>query len=164
VPEFAPVVGLASQLEAEARFGSLSYESGRAQIGHTFTTANHARSAAPLAVLEAASGGAPWDRLPALGDEHLVPGLDWGDRRGRFVGAGGVDLSQVIPWRATLALRLRGGHVAKREAEGPDVSDEWVGGASLSSYWWLPVGRIEVGFAAATTGDRRVDVRLGTDF
>ena len=161
VPEFAPVVGLASGLQVEIRFGSLSYESGRAQISHTFLA--RGRSAAPLLVLEAASGDAPWDRLPALGDEHLVPGLDWGDRRGRFVGAGGADFSQVIPLRTTLALRLRGGRVAKREAEG-DVPDEWVGGASLSAFWWLPVGRAEVGLGAATTGDRRIDVRLGTDF
>jgi predicted acylesterase/phospholipase RssA len=161
VPEFAPVVGLAKTLEAEVRFGSLNYESGRAQFSRTF--AAHSRSAAPLLVVAAASGGAPWDRLPALGDEHLVPGLDWGDRRGRFIGAGGVDLSQIIPLRTTLALRLRGGHVSDREAEG-DVPSEWVGGASLSAFWWLPVGRIEAGFAAATSGNRRVDVRLGTDF
>lgn len=161
VPEFAPVVGLASELQVEARFGSLQYESGAARLSHTFVKSS--RAAAPLLVLEAASGGAPWDRLPALGDDHLVPGLDWGDRRGRIVGAGGVDLSQVIRWRTTLALRLRGGRVAKREAEG-DKPDEWVGGGSLSAFWWLPVGRAEVGFAAATTGDRRIDVRLGTDF
>ncbi|HKA24478.1 MAG TPA: patatin-like phospholipase family protein [Candidatus Eisenbacteria bacterium] len=161
VPEFAPVVGLASELQVEARFGSLSYESGRARVSHTFS--KHGRSAAPLLVLEAASGDAPWDRLPALGDAHLVPGLDWGDRRGRLVGAAGADFSQVIPWRATLVLRLREGRVAKREAEG-DVPDEWVGGGSLSAFWWLPIGRAELGFAAATTGDRRIDVGLGTDF
>jgi hypothetical protein len=161
VPEFAPVVGLTSGLDIDARFGSLHYASGKAQVSRTFVRGSH--SAAPLLVLEAASGGSPWDRLPALGDDHLVPGLPWGDRRGRFVGAAGADLSQVIRWRTTLALRLRGGHVAKREAEG-DVPDEWVGGGSLSAFWWLPVGRAEVGFAAATTGDRRIDVRLGTDF
>src|SRR5262249_3912165 len=115
-PEVAPIVGLSSGRQAEARFGSLSYESGRAQVSHRFS--KHGRPAAPLLVLEAASGDAPWDRLPALGDAHLVPGLDWGDRRGRLVGAAGADFSQVIPWRATLVLRLRAGRVAKREAEG----------------------------------------------
>jgi len=161
VPEFAPAVGMASELRAEARFGQLSYLSGRVALSHTFTKG--LRAAAPLAFIEGTSSDAPYDRLPALGDRHLIPGLDWGDRRGRFVGAFGADGSQVMPYRTTLVLRLRAGRVWSREAEGT-ASGEWVGGGSLSAYWWLPIGRAELGFSAATNGDRRIDVGLGTDF
>jgi predicted acylesterase/phospholipase RssA len=161
VPEFAPAVGMASELRAEARFGQLSYLSGRVALSRTFTKG--LRTAAPLVFVEGVSSDAPYDRLPALGDRHLVPGLDWGDRRGRFVGAFGADGSQVMPYRTTLVLRLRAGRVSNREAEGT-ASGEWVGGGSLSAYWWLPVGRAELGYGAATNGDRRIDVGLGTDF
>ena len=153
------VVGLATGLEIEGRAGAAHY--GRARASVSRTMASGLWFLAPLAEMSGATRRAPLDSDPALGDEGLVPGLEWGERRGRARLVLGADVARVIPMRTTAVLRLRAGKTAEPLAGG---DEDWVGGASLSTLWWLPLGRIEAGYAAATTGDRRVFVRLGPDF
>ena len=158
VPPLVRVVGLATALEIEGRLGPAHY--GRARASVSRTIGSGLWSLAPLAEMSGATRRAPLDSYPALGDEGLVPGLEWGERRGRARLVLGADVACVIPLRTTAVLRLRAG----KSAEPLTDDQDWVGGASLSSVWWLPLGRIEAGYAAATTGDRRLFLRLGPDF
>ena len=158
VPPLVRVVGLTTALEIEGRIGPAHYGRARASVSKTIESGLW--SLAPLAEMSGTTRRAPLDSYPALGDEGFVPGLEWGERRGRARLVLGADVARVIPMRTTAVLRLRAGKSAE-----PLVGDQdWVGGASLSSVWWLPLGRVEAGYAAATTGDRRLFVRLGPDF
>lgn len=160
VPPLVRVVGLATALEIEGRVGPAHY--GRARVSVSKTMGSGLWSFAPLAEMSGATRRAPLDSNPALGDEGLVPGLEWGERRGRARAVLGADAAGVIPMRTTVVLKLRAGKVAEPVVGGDD--EDWVGGISLSTLWWLPLGRFESGYAAATTGERRVFVRLGPDF
>ena len=153
------VVGIETRLHATARFGEVDYEAGSAQASWTFGRKRWLL--APLVAVAKVSGDAPLDAWPALGDEHLVPGLRWGDLRGRSLAAAGLDVARVLPKRTTLVLRLRGGSIEER-ADG--AGDEDLGGAALSMLWWLPFGRIELGYEGTTEGDRGAAVRLGASF
>jgi hypothetical protein len=101
------VVGIETRLHATARFGDVDYEAGSAQA--SWTLGRRRWLLAPLVAVAQASLEAPLDAWPALGDEHLVPGLRWGDLRGRSLAAAGIDVARVLPRRTTLVLRMRGG-------------------------------------------------------
>src|SRR5207237_387884 len=83
---------------------------------------------------------------------------------------GGAGAALVVPGKTARVLRARGGRIGERARAGiaPGASSgedaRWEGGAGLSSFWWLPLGRIEAGLEAGTLGQRTVSVRLGTDF
>jgi hypothetical protein len=166
-PPLVQIIGTSNALELEGglgRSGSRNFARARAKGSYPFRMSH--LSLAPLGDIEAISNGTPLDLRPALGDEYLVPALRWGEWRGRIRLVGGADLSYVVPLKTTIVLRLRGGMIDEpvRPDATPSDDDQWVGGASLSSLWWLPLGRVEVGVAAGTLGDRRVFVRLGPDF
>lgn len=163
VTPLVQVVGIPTRLEVEGRFGDFDYGRARLQLSRTF--GGRLTAIAPLAVLAGASTEAPVDRHPALGDDHLIPALTWGEHRGKVLAAFGVDVSQVIPRRTTLVLRARAGRTDRQESFDPNPEkSRWIFGAGLSNLWWLPLGRIEAGFEAGTLGDRRASVSLGADF
>jgi predicted acylesterase/phospholipase RssA len=163
VTPLVQAVGIPTLLEIEGRFGDFDYGRVRLQVSRSFGGMRTA--IAPLAVLIGASTEAPVDRHPALGDDHLIPALTWGEHRGKVLGVFGIDVSQVIPRRATLVLRARAGRTDRQESFDPNPEkSRWIFGAGLSNLWWLPLGRIEAGFEAGTLGDRRATIRLGADF
>lgn len=167
VPPLVQVIGVPNAIEAEGSLGSAGAPSfARARAKGSYAFRNGPLSVAPLADVAAISKGALLDLLPALGDEYLMPALHWGEWRGRVRLVGGTDLSYVVPLKTTLVLRLRGGMIDRSIRPDGTFADEseWLGGAALSSLWWLPLGRIEAGVAAGTRGDRRAFVRLGPDF
>jgi hypothetical protein len=144
------VVGIPTAASGTIRFGDVDYERGA--LAASIALGRRIWLAAPLAAVALASEDAPLDAWPALGDEHLVPGLRWGDRRGQRLLVAGLDVARVFPKRTTLVLRMRGGRIEDR-ADGGE--DENLGGGSLSMLWWLPFGRVEVGYEGTTECDRR---------
>jgi len=164
VPRLVEVIGTPLSVEGEARFGDVRYR--RARIKGSV-----ARSLGPLALavlgdVEGASGDVPLDAAPAMGTELLVPGLRWGERRGKARAVAGLDLAYSVPLQGTLRVRLRGGVIADETRTDGSFgrASDWLGGAGVSGLWWTPYGRVEAGFEAGTAGDRRLLVRLGQDF
>jgi len=160
------VVGVTPTFEGEARFGDVEYRWLHAQ-------ASLARSLGPLLAAVVADGAAvsrraPIDMAPNMGGESGVPGLRDGQRRGRARLIAGVDLASPAPFKTTVRVRARGGAIADetRADRGVLYSREslWLAGVRVSSLWWTPLGRIEVGGEASTLGDRRFVVALGPEF
>lgn len=166
VAPLVQVVGVTPSLEGEARFGDVDYRLLRAQ-------GSLAHGVGPLAAAVIADGAvvsrrAPLDQAPSMGGESVIPGLRDGERRGRARFVTGLDVAGTAPFHATLRLRARAGVIADetRAERGILYSREslWLGGARISSLWWTPLGRIEVGGEGSTLGDRRVVVMVGPDF
>ena len=103
-----------------------------------------------------------------MGGESAIPGLRDGERRGRARLVAGLDVAAAALFEATLRVRARAGVIADetRAERGILYSREalWLGGVRLSSLWWTPLGRVEIGGEGSTLGDRRIVVALGTDF
>jgi hypothetical protein len=159
-------VGVVPALEGEARFGDVEYRWLHAQ-------ASLARPLGPFATAVVADGavvsrGAPLDLAPNMGGESGIPGLRDGQRRGRARLVAGLDLATTAPFKATLRVRARAGVIADEThiERGTSYSPEalWMGGVRLSTLWWTPFGRIEVGGEGSTLGDRRFVVALGPEF
>jgi hypothetical protein len=154
-----PVVGLPMLAEAEYRAGEIGYWRGAA-AGSRETTIGPLLAAA-LLHLSAASVDAPADVAPALGDGHAIPGLRWGEVRGRARAVGGIDVAYPI-LAGFARSRLRVGAVAP---EWDDWSGTTIhGGASFSGFWQSPIGAVEAGIGVSTRGDLRFDVGLGPAF
>ena len=160
------VVGVTPTLEGEARFGDIEYRwlHGQASLGSRLGPLVTAVVADGAAV----SRGAPIDLAPSMGGESGVPGLREGERRGRARLVTGVDLATPALFKATLRVRARAGVIADemRAERGVPYSHEalWLGGVRISTLWWTPFGRIEVGGEGSTLGNRRFVVALGTEF
>jgi hypothetical protein len=157
-------VGTTPSAEGELRFGAVHYQ--RARLKGSLGGTRGRLALAVLGDLEAVWGEPPLDAAPALGNEFLIPSLQWGEHRGRARAVSGVDLAYSFPRRATLRLRIRGGVVGDPVgAQGTfGTGRTWLGGAGLTGLWWTPFGRIEAGGEAGTLGERRIVVRLGQDF
>jgi predicted acylesterase/phospholipase RssA len=161
-----PVIGTSRELSADIRWGAVEYWTTR--VKGSFALSLGPVTAAPLADVACVAATTPLDAIPAMGDEGLIPGLRWGERRGRLRAVGGLDLAAVAPFNATLRLRLRGGVVADEarattaQVFGRDRT--WLGGVGLGSMWWTPFGKVEVGIEGSTRGDRRAVISLGPDF
>jgi hypothetical protein len=111
--------------------------------------------------LRAVSSGAPNDVKPTLGDEHAIPGLRWGEFRGRARAVGAVDVA--LPIRSGFArLRARTGAVTDEFDELDNAA--WVTGGQLGVYWQLPIGVLEAGYGLATRGDGRFEISVGRGF
>lgn len=154
-------VGVAPEAEAELRFGDAAYTHAAARG----SLAAEWRVWAAAAVLDVATvgGGAPADVQPALGDGQLMPGLRWGQVRGRSRVVTGVDLARPLPFQGTLRLRLRAGAAA----DDPDAfldREHWLTGAALEVLWNAPVGLVLVGVGASSGGESRLEVNLGPRF
>ena len=107
------------------------------------------------------SGRAPGDLFPALGDDHSIPGLKWGEERGRGTVVAGLDAAHSL-LGAYARLRLRAG-LARGDREGWDA-ERTATGVQIGLLRHTPIGALEVGLGLASTGRRRVDVGLGRYF
>jgi predicted acylesterase/phospholipase RssA len=160
IPSEALVVGTPLLLEAEARWGRVRYQ--RVALGGSFPLALQSLQTAALVDVRAVSTHAPIDVQPALGDQHAVPGLRWGEGRGRARIVTGIDVAYPVPMNGFARLRLRTGAIA----EEPDDWDaaRWVSGAHIGGVWRIPLGSLEVGYGRATAGDGRFDFSIGRSF
>jgi hypothetical protein len=158
-------VGVTPSAEGELRFGAVHYQ--RARLKGSLRGRRGRLALAVLGDAEAVGGDTPpLDAAPALGNEFLIPSLEWGEFRGKACAASGVDVAYSFPLQATLRVRLRGGVVAdEMRADGAFGHETtWIGGAGLTALRWTPLGRIEAGCEAGSLGERRIVVRLGEDF
>jgi predicted acylesterase/phospholipase RssA len=161
-----PVIGTSRELSADVRWGAVEYWTTRAK--GSFARRIGPIAAAPLADVTWVAATTPLDVIPAMGDEGLVPGLRWGEQRGRLRAVCGLDLAAVVPFNSTLRLRMRGGIIADeaRASATPFFGRDktWLGGLGLGSMWWTPFGKVELGIEGSTRGDRRAVISLGPDF
>src|SRR5690606_36931981 len=132
-----PVVGEPSFIEGEMRWGGLSYRRVAARISRTLAVSSF--RTAVVADVRAVSSGAPLDEWPALGDDHAVPGLRWGEVRGRARAVGGVDVAHPL-FSGHARLRVRTGSVVM-DFDEIDRS-RWVTGGQLGVLWPIPLGKI----------------------
>jgi hypothetical protein len=155
------LVGGPTEIDVEARGGSNAYRRARVR-GSVERRLGSTRGAALLDIT-AVDAVAPPDVVPSLGQDQLVPGLRWGEARGRRRVVGGLDVARALPGEANLRLRLRAGTVAERSA-ALRRRDGWVGGGQLAVLWSTPLGQIMVGGAATTRGRQRLEVSFGPSF
>jgi hypothetical protein len=157
----ARVVGVPVLLQAEARFGEVGYQ--RAQFAGSIDGGTGKLLVAAAARFGIASDDAPPDALFALGDDHWVPGLRWGQERGRTLIAGGFDVAYPIVASGYLRLRARAGF-AGDSLDDANTADNWVAGAGLAGVWYVVVGTVELGAAVTDRGDWRLELNLGPVF
>ncbi|MEX2582109.1 MAG: hypothetical protein WD766_02475, partial [Gemmatimonadota bacterium] len=155
----ASTVGSPFMLEGELRWGSVSYATAALRASRT-----HPLAAVQLAVtgdLRWSSPDAPADVQPALGDEHAVPGLRWGEQRGHVRAVLGAEAAYPI-LSGHARLRVRTGAVAD-DPHGIEDS-RWLTGAQIDGVWRSPMGIAEAGFGVNLDGGRRLHVSIGRSF
>jgi NTE family protein len=160
IPSEATVVGTPLLLEGEARWGRVQYQ--RISLAGSLVLAQKPLQSAAFVDLRAVSTDAPLDVHPALGDQHAVPGLRWGEGRGRARLVLGIDAAYPAPMGGFARLRIATGAVADEPKHWDDA--RWVSGAQLGGIWRIPLGSLEVGYGHATVGDGRFDVSIGRSF
>jgi len=154
------VVGAPLLLELEHRFGEIPYSRA---AGTASITIGNSRGPqfAPIADVRVVSNRAPIDVIPALGDEHAVPGLRWGELRGRSRAVVGADAAFPLIGGFVIA-RARTGTVAHDPADWS--SSRWTTGFLLGVCWPTPLGSVNAGYGIATEGSGRFDVSIGRPF
>ena len=160
LPTDGVVVGMPLLLEAEARWGAREYR--RVSVGGSIQHVGRSVQGAALINARITSAGAPVDVLPALGDYHAVPGLRWGEMRGRAGAVIGVDAAVAVPLGGFARIRVRSGAVGDEPSSWQDA--RWITGAQVGGIWRVPFGTVEAGYGHATSGDRRFDVSIGGAF
>ena len=157
VEQLGLIVGVPFLVEAEARYGDFDYRRIRARASQRLSI-GRLRLAA---LLDATStnGAAPDDVRPALGDDHLVPGLAWGYDRNDARLVAGLDLAWPIPLDGHARIRIRSGATADR-FEALDQARWWTGVEGAVT-WWTPFGRIEGGVGVERRGRPRLELRFG---
>ena len=151
-------VGWPFLAEAERRWGDLAYTRIALRASHVV-----GRRGPQMAIgfdVRAVSSAAPIDVRPALGDEHAIPGLRWGEARGRARVVTGVDLAHPLG-SGFIRLRARTGAVTE---ELDQWRGRWETGGQLGFFMRTPIGVVEAGYGIATRGDGRFDVSVGRDF
>jgi NTE family protein len=156
----ARIVGIPTLLEGEWRFGDVAWR--RVSASGSIDWTRGPLLAAALLDVTATSADAPADLWPALGDEHALPGLRWGEQRQRARIMGGIDLAHATLFEAFLRLRLRAGAVAPELADVDQA--RWLAGSELGIVWWTPLGGLALDFGANTRGDRRITLSVGPTF
>ncbi len=155
------VVGVPSELSVEARAGVLDYAalSGRTSLYLPVAAAQVA------AVLDGAValGDPPPDALPTLGEGHGMPGVRWGEERGRGRLLAGIDAAESVLGSGWGRVRLRAG-VAPTTLDDLHRRDAWLAGAALEAGWATPFGPLQLGWGVNTRGSHRIDVSLGGAF
>ena len=106
---------------------------------------------------------APSDVLPALGDDRAMPGMRWGEERGRARAIGGLDAAYPIPLGGHARIRARAG-AAPVTLRGFESSRNWVLGAEIGGVWSLPVGSIIIAGGFNSRGRSRFDIIAGQIF
>ena len=157
----APVVGMPLQLEAEARWGGVAYR--RIGARGSLATRLGALQLAGIADAAIASETAPPDALPALGDEHAVPGYHWGEGRAPALAVTGVDLAYPTPLGGYTRARFRLARTADQFSEMRELG-AWATGAELGLFWSTPFGAVELAFGANGEGGRRLSLDVGPRF
>ena len=155
------VVGVPLLIEAEARRGDVSYN--RFAFGISKVIAFNALVIAPLVDVRATSDDAPEHVKPALGDEHMIPGLRWGELRGAARVVTGVDIAHPIAL-GHIRVRMRTGGVGATAAVDAVADSRWGTGAELGMVWQSAIGLVEVGYGRATRSDGRFDINIGRSF
>jgi hypothetical protein len=153
------VVGVPLLLEGERRWGGIQYS--RAAFAGSYTVERGALQVAPLLDARLTTRDAPLDVRRALGDNHIIPGLRWGEQRGTARLVAGVDG----------AYRVAYGFVRARVRSGTATDDaalwhkaRWVTGADIGLVLQSPIGVVELAYGRATRGDGRFDVNIGRTF
>jgi predicted acylesterase/phospholipase RssA len=160
LPTDGVVVAVPLLLEAEARWGAREYR--RVSVAGSIQHVGRSVQGAALIDARITSAGAPVDVLPALGDDHALPGLRWGEMRGRARAVIGVDAAIAVPLGGFARIRVRSGAVGNEPSSWQDA--RWITGAQVGGIWRVPFGTVEAGYGHATTGDRRFDVSIGRAF
>jgi hypothetical protein len=160
LPTDGVVVGMPLLLEAEARWGAREYR--RVSVGGSIQHVGRSVQGAALIDARITTARAPVDALPGLGDDHAVPGLRWGEMRGRARAVIGVDAAVAVPLGGFARIRVRSGAVGDEPSSWQDV--RWITGAQVGGIWRVPFGTVEAGYGHATSGDRRFDVSIGGAF
>jgi hypothetical protein len=152
-------VGWPFLFEAERRWGKLPYT--HAVLRGSRVVGKRGPRLAVGIDLRAVSRNAPVDVQPSLGDDHAIPGLRWGEGRGRARVVTGVDVAIPLP-PGFLRLRTRVGAVSN-ELDRWD-QERWETGGELGIFVGTPIGAVEIGYGIATRGDGRFDVSIGRNF
>jgi predicted acylesterase/phospholipase RssA len=156
----ARVVGTPARLDVEWRFGDIAYH--RFGLAGSIEHTTGPFLAAVMADLSSAGGDPPEDVTPALGDDHIMPGLRWGRDRDRVRAVSGIDLAVATPLEAFVRMRLRGGAVARSVDRLDQV--RWIGGVDAGILWWTPLGRFSVDVGVTTRADWRFGIEIGPVF
>ncbi|MBW3571474.1 MAG: patatin-like phospholipase family protein [Gemmatimonadetes bacterium] len=155
-----PLVGVPFVAEAEARWGQVAYRRAAAR-GSLARRVGRLQLAA-VGHAAAVSRAAPVDVHPALGDEHAMPGLRWGEGRGPALLLAGVDAAHPIQMRWHARARLRSGAVA-RTAAGL-AGARWITGVELGAMRSTPFGAVSVAAGLNSRREGQVILDLGPRF
>ena len=154
------VAGMPMLAEVERRWGDVQYT--RASLAVSYGVPLGVLLVAP--VLDAAailSDEGPIDVMPSLGDNRGMPGLRWGEERGRARVNTGVDFALPI-MSGYARMQTRVGAAAPRVDDLDDAAVH--AGARLAGLWQSPIGAVDLGVGANTRGDLRFDVSVGRAF
>jgi predicted acylesterase/phospholipase RssA len=155
------LVGTPLALEVELRRGVFDYTSAaaRGSVPWRFGRMHLALVADAAFTLDQP----PPDALPSLGDHHAMPGLRWGERRGRGRAIGGLDLAWPLLGSGWGRVRLRAGAAPDSWRELGE-SGAWTEGAAVEGMWATPVGPLALGWGVNTDGRHRFDATIGSAF
>ncbi|MGQ0813949.1 MAG: patatin-like phospholipase family protein [Gemmatimonadota bacterium] len=156
----ASVVGIPFTLEAERRWGDFTYS--RVTVSGSRTLELRGWQIAALGDVRVTRGDTPPDVQPSLGDDHMIPGFVWGERRDASRVVAGVDVAYPF-YAGFIRLRTRSGAVGADLEETLDAG-RWIGGAQLGIILPTPLGALEAGYGYATRGSGRFDVSIGQRF
>ena len=152
------VLGTPDRLEALFRTGFWDYWAVRARGSREWST-----SGVRIAVVgdvRVSGGDPPPDVRPALGTGSLMPGLAWGEERGRSTYVGGMDVGYPVPLAGVARLRLRGGWLEGLAEHGTEDGATW--GAEIGGVWRTPFASVELGLGVSSEGQWRMDFGLGS--
>lgn len=155
----ASVIGIPFTLEAERRWGDFTYT--RLALGGSIGTTAGRLQVAALADVRGVNRGAPLDVQPSLGEDHTIPGLQWGERRGLVRTAAGIDAAYPF-FSGFVRVRVRSGAISD-EVERIDDA-RWVTGGQLGVFFPTPLGAVDVTYGLASRGGGRFDVSIGQRF
>lgn len=155
------VVGEPWLFEAGMRFGDVEYN--HAALRGSLRSDHHALKFAWVVDAAVVDKSAPADVRPALGDDRAMPGLRWGEERGRARVVTGFDVAYPLLLGGHLRMRGRVG-AAPLRLEGFEDSGNWLLGGEVAGIWMLPFANILIGGGFTSRGNSRFDVVIGSVF
>lgn len=154
------VIGIPTTLEAEQRFGEIDYS--RLQLSGSHIVRIAKAQVAALADLRAVSSDAPADVPPALGDDHMIPGLRWGQMRGPVRAVAGLDAAYPIG-AGFVRIAARTGAITNEIDDVFDARD-LTSGALIGVIFPTPLGALDVSYGISDRGTGRFDISIGQRF
>lgn len=161
IPEPDRVVGISPEVIAEHRFGDWSYS--RAAVRGSIGRDRGRFLFAAVADGEVTDVDAPVDVHPSLGDDRAMPGMRWGEERGRARLIGGFDAAYPVRPGTYIRVRSRVG-AAPLKLDDLDQSHAWVVGTEVGGLWSTPFGSILVAGGFNGRGKARFDLVVGQVF